>query len=64
MADSTLLAKCTAKHAGRVALQLLASSACIPTGKDEISRAWCGKLPAIASGCLRVPSHSCDSVLF
>ena len=46
--DPVLLAKCTAKHAGRVALQLFATWVCDKYrpnegAKDQIAKTWCGE---------------------
>ena len=46
LADSALLSKCTARHAGRVALQLLASWMMRPR-TDSIMEVWCGELPDV-----------------
>ena len=53
MTDTVLLSKCTAKHAGRVALQLLAGWVMAPasvTSKagNHLSQIWCGELRDIS----------------
>lgn len=57
MAETALLSKCTAKHAGRVALQLLAGWALAPpngreinTNESHFSQVWCGELLTSPTG--------------
>ena len=50
--DSELLSKCTAKHAGRVALQLLGTTAYDtdePEDVGKLSQMWCGELLDVTS---------------